>query len=209
MFWGKKSEKEEGKLAGPGNIPDLIQKHLVTEWKMNPDLVNLLKALLRRNPKGEKSFHVRIFDELDAKAKKVQVKDYTSLDERPDLIIYEGQFDEGTKQVKLEEKKKVIWDVPLSTQEEIQKKIEALREAGSSVFFYMARGVGAGGPLGMGAAIIELNPSYPEKKQKKYIVYSADVIDMQPVGKGQRLFDSDKTKEIARWTLEGHHKRMY
>ncbi len=209
MFWGKKSEKEEGKLAGPRNIPDLIQKHLVTEGKMNPELATLLKAVLRKNQNGDRSFHVRIFDELDAKAKKVQVKDYSSLDERPDLTIYEGVFDEASKQVNLKEMKKVIWDIPLSNQAEIRNKIEALVEPGSSVFFYMARGVGAGGPLGMGAAIIELNPSYPGKKQKKYNIYSADVIDMQPVGKGQKLFDSDKPKDIARWTTEGHHKRMY
>jgi len=212
MFWGKKSAKEEvnkEKLTGPQAIPDLIQKHLATEWKMNPDLVNLLKALLRKNPNGEKSFHIRIFDELEAKAKKVQVKDYTSLEEHPDLTIYEGQVDEAARQVNLEEKKKVIWDVPLFTQEEIQKKIEALPEPGSSVFFYQARGVGAGGPLGMGASIIELNPKYPGKMQKKYIVYSANVIDMQPAGKGQKLFDSDKPKEIASWVKERHLKRVY
>lgn len=61
----------------------------------------------------------------------------------------------------------------------------------------------------MGAAVIELNPNYPGKKQKKYIVYPADVIDMQPVGKGQKLFDSDKPKNIARWIKDAHHKRMY
>jgi hypothetical protein len=61
----------------------------------------------------------------------------------------------------------------------------------------------------MGAAVIELNPNYPGKKQKKYIVYMADVIDMQPVGKGDKLFDSDKPKDIARWFKDGHHKRIY
>jgi hypothetical protein len=115
MFWGKKSAKEEGKLAGPQVIPDLIQKHLATEWKMDPDLVKLLKALLLKNPKGDKAFHIRIFDESEAKAKKVQVEDYTSLDEHPDLIIYEGQFDEGARQANLEEKKKVVWDIPISS----------------------------------------------------------------------------------------------
>lgn len=206
MFWGKKSAKEEGKLAGPQVIPDLIQKHLATEWKMDPDLVKLLKALLLKNPKGDKAFHIRIFDESEAKAKKVQVEDYTSLDEHPDLIIYEGQFDEGARQANLEEKKKVVWDIPISSQGEIQKKIEALREPGSTVFFYIARGGTAGGPLGMGAAIIELNPN---KKQKKYIVYSADVIDMEPVGNGRQLFDSDKPKYVARWVKDAHHKRIF
>ena len=210
MFWNKKSEKEaEKRLPGPKDIPGFVQNYLVAERKMNPDLVKLLKAVVRKGPTGETAFNIRVFDESEALAKKVQVKDYTSLDERPDLIIYEGWFDEGSKQVKLEEKKRVSWDTTIFTQAEIQQKIEALSEPGSTVFFYMARGSAHGGPLGMGAAVIELNPNYPGKKQKKYILYQADVIDMQPVGKGQKLFDSDKPKNIARWIKDAHHKRMY
>jgi hypothetical protein len=212
MFWGKKSAKEEEKkekLSGPKEIPGPVRNYLVAERKMDPDLVNLLKAVVRKSATGETAFNIRVFDESEAIAKKVQVKDYTSLDECPDLIIYEGWFDEGAKQVKLEEKKKVNWDTTIFTQAEIQQKIEALKEPGNTVFFYTARGGQHGGPLGMGAAVIELNPNYPGKKQKKYIVYTADVIDMQPVGKGQKLFDSDKPKNIARWIKDAHHKRMY
>jgi hypothetical protein len=212
MFWGKKSEKEEEKkekLSGPREIPGPVQNYLVAERKMDPDLVKLLKAVVRKGPTVETAFHIRVFDNSEALAKKVQVKDYTSLDERPDLIIYEGWFDERSKEVKLEEKKSVHWDTPLFTQAEIQQKIEALSEPGSTVFFYMARGSAHGGPLGMGAAVVELNPNYPGKKQRKYVIYTADVIDMQPVGKGQKLFDSDKPKDIAKWIKDAHHKRMY
>jgi len=91
---------------------------------------------------------------------------------------------------------------------EIQQKIEMLKEPGSTVFFYMARGVSHGGPLGTGAAVIELNPNYPGKKQKKYILYLADVADLQPVDQREKLFDSDKPKEFASWVKERHHKRM-
>jgi hypothetical protein len=209
MFWGKKSAKEEEKLRGPGVIPELVQKHLVGEMKMDPDLVKLLKALVRKSATGETAFNIRVFDESEAVAKKVQVKDYTSLDEYPDLIIYDGQFDGGSKQVKLEEKKKINWDTTIFTQAEIQQKIEGLSEPGSTVFFYAAAGNKRGGPLGMGANVVELNPNYPGKKEKKYIVYTADVIDMQPVGKGDKTFDSNKPKDIASWIKQGHHKRMY
>ena len=212
MLWGKKSEKEEGKrekLSGPKEIPGLVQNYLVAERKMDPDLVKLLKAVVRKSATGEKAVNIRVFDESEALAKKVQVKDYTSLDEHPDLIIYEGWFDEGSKQVKLEEKKRVRSDTTIFTEAEIQQKIEALREPGDMVSFYMARGSAHGGPLGMGAAVIELNPNYPGKKQKKFNVYNADVVDMQPLGKGQKLFDTDKPKNIARWVKDGHLKRMY
>jgi hypothetical protein len=211
MFWDKKSAKEEEKekLPGPKEIPGLVQNYLVAERKMDPDLVKLLKAVVRKSATEEKTFNIRVFDGSEALAKKVEVKDYTSLDERPDLVIYEGWFDEGSKQVKLEEKNLVSSDTTIFTQVEIQQKIETLKEPGSTVFFYMARGSAHGGPLGMGAAVIELNPNYPGKKQKRYIIYVADVIDMQPVGKGQKLFDSDKPKDIARWVKDAHHKRMY
>jgi hypothetical protein len=211
MFWNKRlaNEEKKEKLSGPQAIPSLVQKYMVEGWKMDPDLLKLFDAVVLKGSAEGTTFNIRIFDGSDALAKKVQVKNYTSLDEHPDLIIYEGQFDERLKQVKLEEKKKVNWDTPIFTEAEIQQKIEALREPGSTVFFYMARGSAIGGPLGMGSAVIELNPNYPGKKQRKYIVYPTNVIDMQPAGKGEKLFDSDKSKDVARWVKQGHHKREY
>lgn len=209
-FWGKKSgEEKKEKLAGPRDIPGPVQNYLVAEGKMDPDLVKLLKAVIRKGETEEAPLNIRVFDNSEAIAKKVQVKDYASLDEHPDLTIYEGWFDERSKQVKLEEKKQVNWNTPIFTQAEIQQKIEGLKEPGNTVFFYMAMGGKSGGPLGMGAAVIELNPNYPGKKQKKYIIYSADVTDMQPVGKGDKIFDSDKPKDIGRWVKGGHEKRRY
>ncbi len=211
MLWDKKKTGEEKKerLSGPREIPGIVQNYLVTEKKMDPELVKLLKALIYKSSSGEKVNNIRIFDEADAMAQKVQVKDYTTLDQHSDLIIYEGIFDEDSKHVRLEEKRNINYNVPIYTEPEIREKIEALKNPGDMVFFYMARGGGHGGPLGMGAAVIELNPNYPGKKQKKYIIYQTDVINMKPVGKGQKLFDSDKPKDIAHWVANGHHKRVY
>jgi len=209
MFWGKKSVKEEEKHSGPRAIPELVQKHLVAEWKMDPVLVKLLKAVALKSATKETGLNIRVFDDSEAIAKKVQVNDYTSLDERPDLIIYDGWFDEESKQVKLEEKNRVNLDTTIFTEAEILQKIEALKEPGSTVFFYMATGSAHGGPLGMGAAVIELNPDYPGKKQKKYNVYTTDVVDMQPTDKGQKAFGQDKAKDVASWVKNSHHKRMY
>lgn len=197
------------KLTGPRPISVLVGKYLTAEYKINADVVQFLKAVVLRVPPTEKTFKCRIFDPSEAQAKEIQIKDYTSLDSHPELILYEGQFDEDSKRVELTEKRKVNYDVPLFTQAEILQKIEELREPGSSVFFYQAAGPTHGGPLGMGAAIIELNPNYTDKKGRKYIVYTANVVDMQPVGKGQKLYDSDKPKEIAQWVAQGHHKRTY
>jgi len=197
------------KLPAPRQIPGLVEKHIVAEYKMDPDLARILKAVVRVRSTGEGALNIRVFDESEVLARKIQVKDYTSLDDHPNLIIYEGWFDEKSKRVELEERKKVSSDTTIYTEVEIEQKIEALSRPGSSVFFYMARGAVHGGPLGMGAVVIELNPDYLEKKGKKYNIYTTDVVDMQPVGKGQKLFDSNRPKDIARWIKEAHHKRMY
>ena len=92
---------------------------------------------------------------------------------------------------------------------EILQRIEALSEPGSQVFFYQARGPAVGGPLGRGAAVVELNPDYLTKKGKKYIIYTANVVGMEPVSKRQKLYDSNKPKDIAKWVKTAHHKRAY
>ena len=212
MFWNKKSVKEDAKgekLSGPQAIPDLVQKHLVAEKKMDPVLAKLLRAVVLKSTTQETGLNIRIFDDSEAQAKKVHVTDYTFLDGHPDLIIYDGWFDEGSKQVKLEEKNTANLDTTIFTEAEILQKIEALKEPSSTVFFYMASGGTHGGPLGVGAAVIELNPDYPGKHQKKYNVYATDVVDMQPVAKGEKAFGQDKSKEIASWVKASHHKRMY
>ena len=209
MFWGKKSSTGEEGSSGPREIPEVVQQYLVNETRMGVDLAKLLKVVMRKSATGDRGFDIRIFDDSEATAKEIHVKDYSSLDECPDLVLYEGWFNKEGRQVKLEEKTKVSWNTPIFSQEEIMHKIEALKEPGATVFFYMGRGSSHGGPLGMGAAVIELNPSYPAKKEKKYNAYRTDVINMQPVGKGRKVFDSDKPKEIARWVKDGHHKRIY
>jgi len=208
MFWNKKSAKDEGKLSGPREIPGPVQAHLVAEKKMDPDLVKLLKAVELKGA-SEDTPNIRIFDNSEATARKVQVKDYTSLDEAPGLVIYEGWFEGGSKQVKLEEKNKFDWNTPILTKEEIQQRIEGLKSKGETVFFYAARGGKSGGPLGMGAYVIEFNPDYPGKKEKKYNIYTTDVINMQPVGKGDKIFQLDESKKVAQWVKDAHHKRAY
>lgn len=172
MLWGKKKAEDKEKkigLLGAKEIPAIVQNYLVTEKKMDPDLVKLLEALVYKSNSGEKAFNIRIFDEADAVANKVQIKNYTTMDQHPNLILYEGLYDEGSKYVKLEERKKVNYNVPIYNEAEIREQIESLKNPGDMVFFYKARGASHGGPLGMGAVVIELNPNYPGKKRKNIL----------------------------------------
>ncbi len=210
MFGNKKNDdKKVEKLSGPREIPGVVLNYLSKELKLDIELMRLLKSTVRRKGNEVRAFDIKIFDEGDAAAYKIQVKDFTTLDAHPELVLWEGWFDEGTKKVELVEKKKFVQDVTLFSADEIQKKIEALTDQDSSAFFYMARGPATGGPLGRGSTVVELAQQVPGKKSKKYLVYAADVIDMKPAGKGEKLFDSDKSKDIAKWIKEAHHKRLY
>ena len=123
-------------------------------------------------------------------SEKTKVKEPEGVTKMPEMVIKEA------------EKAK---EVTIFTKAEIQQKVEGLSEPGSTVFFYLAGSPASGGPLGRGAVIVELNPNYPGTKQKKYIIYTADVDGMQPVDKRSRFFDSDKPKEIAEWVKERHY----
>ena len=108
MFWKKKaatSEPKVEKLKGPKGIPDIVGGRLVVEFNQSPDWVWKLKAVVRKRQESKSAFDVRVFDDLEAATKKVKVQDYTSLDEHPELILFEGWFDNESRQVQLEEKK--------------------------------------------------------------------------------------------------------
>jgi len=215
MFWKKKKEEAVSstatpaaakveKLLEPQKIPEMVGRHLIDKLKMDVVWVWDLKAVLRQRAGGKPGFDIRVYDELELADKKVKVKDYTSLDGRPDLMLYEGWFDRQTKQISL--KDLVAQDYTILNEAEILQKIEGLKEPGSTVFFYLAGGSASGGPLRRGAGIVELNPNYPGAKQKKYNIYRADVKTTEPVDKGQKAFESDKAKDAAKWIKNNHFK---
>ena len=96
MFWNRKQTKEgEIRLPGPKEIPDLAARYMVVKDKKNPDWVWKLKSVVR--PAGkEKAFYCRVFDEAQAQQAGVKIKDWTSLEKHPELILWEGYFDKET-----------------------------------------------------------------------------------------------------------------
>jgi len=111
MFWKKKpatgepSKPKVEKLPGPKNLPQAVGSHLVVALKQNPDWVWRLKSVVRPRSDGKDRFDFRVFDEAQVAGKKVIVRNYTSLDEHPDLILYQGWFDKKSMKVQIEEKK--------------------------------------------------------------------------------------------------------
>ena len=67
---------------------------MVVEEKKDPDWVWQLKGVV--HPTGKKAFYCRVFNQPQAAQTGVKVRDWTSLDENPDLILREGTIDKET-----------------------------------------------------------------------------------------------------------------
>ncbi len=108
MFWKKKadpSQPKATKLKGPKFIPDIVGGHLVVDYNQNPDYVWKLKSVVRRREENKNAYDVRVFDEVDAATNNIKIKNWTSLDEHPEWVLFDGWFDNELRVVELEIKK--------------------------------------------------------------------------------------------------------
>lgn len=92
------------KLPRPQELPFPVGRDIIVQIKKEPDWVWSLRAVVRKNPRGKKVFDVRVFND-NAAAKKVKVRDYTSLDEHPELILFDGWFDKASNEAHIVERK--------------------------------------------------------------------------------------------------------
>ena len=108
MFWKKKSDPSQPKaikLKGPKFIPDIVGGHLVTDYNQNPDYVWKLKSVVRCREDSKNTFDIRVFDEVEAATKNIKIQDYNSFDEHPELILFEGWFDNELRMIDVENKR--------------------------------------------------------------------------------------------------------
>jgi len=102
-FWEKSSAGANNqRLPGPKGLPDPVGRTIVVEKGENPDWVWSLKSVDRPTEGKKDCFDVRVFDTNAAAEKGISVRDYTSLDTAPDLILYAGWYDKKSSQVILE-----------------------------------------------------------------------------------------------------------
>ena len=105
QFWKKSANNDVEKLPSPKDIPETVGRHLVVKMHKDPDWVWSLKGVLKRHqPDAKTTFDFRVFDERDAASKRISVKNYKSLDDHPELILFDGWYDKKTLQVYVEEK---------------------------------------------------------------------------------------------------------
>jgi hypothetical protein len=109
-FWQKEKQGEnssgsrEVKLPKPKDLPDRVGMHMVTRLKEDPDWVWSLKCALRPKADENHAFEVRIFDPTDAVRQGVVIKNFNSLDDHPDMILFFGWFSKDTGTVKIEKR---------------------------------------------------------------------------------------------------------
>ena len=105
-FWKKESTvattgTNGPKLAKPKEIPEPVGRKMVTGMKLDPDLVWSLKYVSR--PMGERrnASEFRIFNPETAHKNGIAVKNWTSLDDLPDLILYSGFYDKSANSIEI------------------------------------------------------------------------------------------------------------
>jgi hypothetical protein len=207
MFWKRNKDALGAKQSGPRDIPESVKKSLISNKIVDEETLPFLKAVIKNKENTDKAYDIRIFDPSDAEAREVKVQNYDTLNANPALTIAEGWYDDSQKKVELNALR-VIPKMKYFTYDEILKQIEGLKDPGSSVFIYTNAGTGVGGPLGRGAALIKVNAPDPKKKPKKYGIFGVCIVDGKPTQREDKIFDSDKPAEIAKWVSESHKARF-
>jgi hypothetical protein len=87
-FW----KKSKSGLLGPKELPNPVGRNIVRYLGGDPDKTWDLKAVMRPKEGYQDIFEVRVFDGAQAASKKITVKDYNSLTENPELILYDGWY---------------------------------------------------------------------------------------------------------------------
>ena len=96
MFWNRKqAQQEEERLPGPRGIPGAVGSYMVVQMHKDPNWVWNLQGVVRPTDK-KKAFYCRVFDTSQTTSAGINVKDWTSLDGHPELVLWEGYFDKET-----------------------------------------------------------------------------------------------------------------
>jgi len=98
---GQPVEAPKEKLSRPKDLHHAVGRYLVVSAGQNPDWVWNLKNVLRPSTAGPKKMDFRVFNPRDAAAKRVPIKNWHSLDDHPELILYHGWLDNRTGDVEV------------------------------------------------------------------------------------------------------------
>lgn len=107
-FWRRRDVATQGKqldekLKGPRDLPSQVGMHLVVREKLDPDWVWTLKCVERRCHEDVRlKYEFRLFSGTQAGLAGVNVKNYHSLDDHPELILFTGWYYRRTAGIEIE-----------------------------------------------------------------------------------------------------------
>ena len=90
------------RLEKPKDLPSEVGRHLVLKEGLDPDWVWSLKCVKKPRTNSKSAFDIRLFSSENAAQQRVDIRDYASLDNHADLIIFAGWYDKSTRIVQLE-----------------------------------------------------------------------------------------------------------
>lgn len=91
-FWQKTSPGENNgpKQTKPKEMPQILGRHMVVDLGLDPDWVWALK-IVTQEKKGQPG--ILEFRAYDPSAATIKITGFSSLDHRPELILYDGWYE--------------------------------------------------------------------------------------------------------------------
>lgn len=96
-----KTQPKPAKPGKPRDLPQEVGRFLVVNAGQDPDRVWNLKCVLRAQEGTQNRYDFRVFDPGLLQRDKITVSSFATLDEHPDVIVYEGWYDKGSTRVTL------------------------------------------------------------------------------------------------------------
>ena len=90
------------KLGKPRDLPQEVGRYLVVDQGLEPDWAWSLRCVVKPRENARNTFDVRVFSAETASQRGVTVRDYASLDEHTDLILFAGWYSKESHQAHLE-----------------------------------------------------------------------------------------------------------
>lgn len=87
------------KLPKPKDLPEDVGRKMVVAMKLDPDLVWSLKYVSRPMGLHRNASEFRIYDPATAHQNGHVIKNWTSLDDLPELILYSGNYDKSSSNI--------------------------------------------------------------------------------------------------------------
>ncbi len=107
-FWQKSetaatpSGGKTQRLDKPRGLPQEVGRYLVVDQGLDPDWIWNLKCVKAPRENSKSASNIRIFSSETAAQHGVKVRDYDSLDNHMDLVLFAGWYDKETHSVQLE-----------------------------------------------------------------------------------------------------------